>query len=147
LFLPENTALYKHIVIGLCYREGNPNREQSPARHNAIPPREGMLGLRDSGLLLMGDFCPIPYPKGQGNWGLPNSAAFCRTWEARWALGTSPSEQREACAAPGSGPAVLRLPEGRAGQRQKLPRESYSFSLDPACNSTWYKAVLRHLSL
>lgn len=72
-----------------------------------------MLGLRDSGLLLMGYFCPIPQPKGQGSWGLSNSAALSRMWEARWALGTSPSEQREACAASGVGQIVLRLTEGR----------------------------------
>lgn len=63
-FSPENGALYKQIIGGLCYGEGNLNREQSPARHNAVPPREVMLGLRDSGLMLMGYFCPIPPRQG-----------------------------------------------------------------------------------
>lgn len=35
-------------------------------------------------------------------------------WEAKWALGTSSSEQRETCATSGVGPIVLRITEGNA---------------------------------
>lgn len=70
-----------------------------------------MLGLRQW-VAAHGVF--LPHPPTQGPRELWFNQLCSPLQEARWVLGTSPSEQREACAGPGVGLIVLRLTEGRS---------------------------------